>query len=396
MENGSESLTEWSRTKPITITGIENYCNIVNVKIIDDLENIVFEGKANVVNQNYSISCTPELECDTNGRTFKVIITDTCENSIEQNFTITNVDAIAPVPKSDTEILGDWAKSKNFTFKATDNGIGEVSIAFNDVKDFSLANFDGTEYSRDYEFVGDVYRQKELSVLYRDGLGNMSMQKIVIDKIDNTAPTILETKIHNNKLIINSNDEKEGLGEGSGVVKYRYFASREKIENPEVSDSAIEVNKDDEIIINDIANMKYVYIVAEDLVGNISKVYEVEVPQLVLTSEVNLTANNGKGAIELDWSSYDISDKYFIIYRKEEKAEEWETIVSLEEKFNRSSYVDNLANDKKVPNAPNIVINGNGENNSINISASSGDNGTKYTYYIEAYDSTGTLLSKSN
>ena len=396
MGDGSEDLTEWSRTKPIFISGGENYCDVVNVKIVDDEENVVFSGDANVVGNNYSISCTPEIECDTNGRTFKVIVTDTCENSIEQEFTIAKVDSIAPKPKSDTEILGDWAKSKNFTFKATDGGIGNVSIAFNDIEDLQLANSNGIEYSRDYEFVGDVYRQKELSVLYRDGLGNTSMQKIVIDKIDNTAPTILETRFHNNKLIIKSNDEKEGLGEGSGVVKYRYFTSREKIENPEIPDSEKEVDKDDEIIIDDIVNSKYVYIVAEDYVGNVSKVYEVEVPKLVLTSEVQLDGSNGKGAVKLDWSSYDIEDKYFVIYRKEEKAEDWETIVSLDEKFNGSSYIDNLANDKKVPNDPNIVINGNQENNSINISASASDRGSKYTYYIEAYDNTCTLINISN
>ncbi len=396
MGDGSEDLTEWSRTKPILISGTENWCDVVNVKIVDDKENVVFSGDANVVGNNYSVSCTPEVECDTNVRTFKVIVTDTCENSVEQEFTIAKVDSIAPRPKSDTEILGDWAKSKNFTFKATDGGIGNVFIAFNDIEDLQLANSDGIEYSRDYEFVGDVYRQKELSVLYRDGLGNTSMQKIIIDKIDNTAPTILETKFHNNKLIIKSNDEKEGLGEGSGVVKYRYFTSREKIENPEIPDSAKEVDKDDEIIINDIANIKYVYVVAEDYVGNVSKVYEVEVPKLVLTSEVQLDGSNGKGAVKLDWSSYDIEDKYFVIYRKEENAEEWKTIVSLDEKFNGSSYIDNLANDKKVPNDPNIVINGNQENNSINIVASSTDKGSKYTYYIEAYDNKGTLINISN
>ena len=396
MGDGSEELIEWSKTKPIYISGIENWCDTVNVKIIDDNESVIFDGSGAVNNSNYSISCTPELECDTNGRTFKAIVTDACENSIEQTFTIAKVDSYAPIPKSGIEILGDWAKSKKFTFKATDGGIGNVSIAFNDIKDLQLANSDGIEYSRDYEFVGDVYNQKELSVLYRDGLGNMSIQKNVINKIDNTAPTILETEFHNNKLIIKSNDEKEGLGEGSGVVKYRYFTSKEKIENPELQSSAKEVDKDDEIIIDDIVNMKYVYVVAEDYAGNISKVYEVEVPKLVLTSEVQLDGSNGKGAVKLDWSSYDIEDKYFVIYRKEENEEDWETIVSLEEKFKGSSYIDNLANDKNSPNMPNIVINGDKENNNINIVANSEDNGSRYVYYVEAYDKTNLLINISN
>ena len=46
--------------------------------------------------------------------------------------------------------------------------------------------------------------------------------------------------------------------------------------------------------------------------GNISEVYEYEVPQLVHKSEIN-----EEGKIELDWSDYyDLKDKYFVIYRK--------------------------------------------------------------------------------
>lgn len=123
------------------------------------------------------------------------------------------------------------------------------------------------------------------------------------------------------------------------------------------------------------------------LFGNVSKVYEVEIPQLVLRSEVNLKLANGKGGIKLDWSGYDISDKYFVIYRKEENAVEWDTIVSLNEKFNGSSYTDELANDKVGPSAPNISINGNLLDNNIAMTSISSDSGSKYSYYIEAYDS---------
>ena len=131
--------------------------------------------------------------------------------------------------------------------------------------------------------------------------------------------------------------------------------------------------------------------------GNISEIYEVEVPQLKLTSKVNLSAANGKGTIELAWSGYDISNKYFVIYRKQEGEEEWKTIVGLEEKFNESSYIDNLANDKNSPTVPEINIEENSENNKIEITSIVVDSGTKYTYYIESYDnSTGTLISKSS
>jgi hypothetical protein len=131
----------------------------------------------------------------------------------------------------------------------------------------ALANFDGEKYYRNYEFVGDVYSSKQLSVLYKDELGNTSMQKVSINKIDNTAPTIISGRIHNNKLIMTANDAKEGIGDGSGVAKYRYVTSEEKLYNPEVLiNTGIEVTASEEIVVDNISNVKYAYIVAEDLV----------------------------------------------------------------------------------------------------------------------------------
>ncbi len=389
------TLTEWSKTKPIIVMGTENFCDTVSIEIIDNEKNIIFSGNSIVKDKKFSISCIPEIEVGVEGREFKVIIKDAFDNIAEQEFTIAKVDIVPPTSTSGTEILGDWAKSKDFTFTATDYGIGEVSIAFNDIEDLQLAKVNENTYSRDYKFTGDVYKPKQLSVMYKDGLGNTSMQKITIDKIDNTAPTITNVEIHNNTITITSNDEHETLGEGSGVVKYRYLASEEKIENPTLTiENSTEVNKTKEIKIKDIYKMKYIYVIAEDYVGNTSEVYEFKVPELKLTATVNPNTPNGKGEIILNWSSYDVADKYFVIYRKKENQENWETIVNLEQRLTGSTYTDILANDEVKPNIQSITITGDTENNNINVTANSSDNGTQYNYYIEAYDSTGELLSK--
>lgn len=132
--------------------------------------------------------------------------------------------------------------------------------------------------------------------------------------------------------------------------------------------------------------------------GNISEVYEVEVPQLEVKSKVVLDETNEKGVIELDWSNYDISNKYFVIYCKQEGEEQWKTIVNLDEKFNSYKYIDNLANDKVVPKVNNINIIKNAHQNGICIFFNSYDEGTKYMYYVEAYDSNDVslLLQSSN
>lgn len=267
-ENES-TLTEWSRTKPIIITGTENWTNTVRVKIVEleNEENIIFQGEAVVNNGSYSISCVPEVEAGINGRKFKAIVTDTCDNSIEQEFEIAKVDAIAPKITSSDRVGGDWAKSKNFTFTANDYGIGNVSIAFANIDDLKLANSkEENEYSRDYKFVGDVYREKEISVLYKDGLGNTAIKKVIIDKLDNTAPTITNVEVHNNKLSVDAHDEHQTLGEGSGVVKYRYMTSTEKLENVDVSNIVNETNVNENIVVPNIFEVKYVYVVAEDVV----------------------------------------------------------------------------------------------------------------------------------
>lgn len=95
--------------------------------------------------------------------------------------------------------------------------------------------------------------------------------------------------------------------------------------------------------------------------------YEVEVSQLVLTNKVNLNGANGKGAVELDWSSYDTTDKYFVVYRKQENETEWETIVPLEQKLTGGKYIDILGNDKAKPSNPSISIEENITNNNIQI-----------------------------
>lgn len=101
--------------------------------------------------------------------------------------------------------------------------------------------------------------------------------------------------------------------------------------------------------------------------GNTSNIYEFEVPQLLLKSNINLNSSNKKGGIELDWSDYDLADKYFVIYRKQENETEWETIITLEQKLTTGKYTDTLGNDKNKPQTPEINIAENQENNTIEI-----------------------------
>lgn len=119
-----------------------------------------------------------------------------------------------------------------------------------------------------------------------------------------------------------------------------------------------------------------------------------ELDPLILKSTINLNLSGKKAGIELDWSDYNIQNKYFVIYRKSPNSPTYETIIPLEKHFSNSIYVDKLANDTISPNTPKINIST--ENQNIKINPSSSDYGNTYTYYIESYDqTTNTLLNKS-
>ena len=209
---------EWKKNQEFVISGTENYCSSVNVDILDG-ENVVYTGTASVTNNNWSITAKPELEAGVEGRTFIVRVTDPCQNSSTQEVTIGKIDGVMPEPKvSEIVIGGDWAKEKNYTFGATDDGIGAVSIAFNDLSKYKLAGIDedGT-FERKYRFVGDVYEPKQAVVYYKDYLGNTTAQTITIDKLDNTKPTIVEAAINENVVTVNAHDRHETEGEGSSI-----------------------------------------------------------------------------------------------------------------------------------------------------------------------------------
>lgn len=86
---------DWATNKEIKISGDEDYCNYVTVKIKDDAGKEIFSGKATAKNGKYALSCIPELEADANGRTFQVEVTDSNNNSITKEFKVDRVDSKA-------------------------------------------------------------------------------------------------------------------------------------------------------------------------------------------------------------------------------------------------------------------------------------------------------------
>lgn len=115
---------------------------------------------------------------------------DACGNISEYRVQIFNLDSKAPIVIPQISSSNDWSNEKTITFSCTDNGVGNVEIAFNSTDDFRKANYINGTYERTYTFTGDVYGSVVGAVYYRDGAGNVTTQFVTISNLDQTQPKI--------------------------------------------------------------------------------------------------------------------------------------------------------------------------------------------------------------
>jgi hypothetical protein len=217
-----------------------------------------------VEDENWSYTFIPNIEADEE-KTFIVTAIDTIGNESSKTFTISKSDKKVPtITTSSTSTSSDWATSKSITLSATDEGAGNVQIAFNNQDDYALGEEDGDTYSRTYTLIGDVYGETQATTYYKDGLGNETSQFITISNIDNTKPTIEDTQVEINKtsasVTIGANDINTTLNaSGSGVVAYALVKEGETLSDDDWQESnTIEVTSSGNYIAY-----------AKDLVGNI-------------------------------------------------------------------------------------------------------------------------------
>lgn len=224
----NNTVGEWCTSKTIIISGTENEYNTVEVSVIDDLGNIIQNNiKLGVNNKKWFYSFNLVTEAN-KARTYKIIVKDEENQESTKTFAINKMDAKPPTPISQTLTSTEWSKSKIFTAQATDTGIGGVEISFNNTDSYIKAEQESTIYSKTFLLTGDVYGTTKAAVYYKDALGNETTQFITISNIDNTAPTITNTKITYDKIVtieVTANDNKDfggdvGIKEGSGIAGY--------------------------------------------------------------------------------------------------------------------------------------------------------------------------------
>ena len=144
----------------------------------------------------YSCTLTAVTEIQGYG-TYIVQAQDACGNLSERAITIGYLDAVPPQPSQAVyETSKAWSTSKSITVRCTDNGAGDVRIAFNDTGDAQVGynsggvTRSGNTYSRIFTFFGNVYGSVEGTIYFKDDAGNESSARLVVWNLDNTAPTV--------------------------------------------------------------------------------------------------------------------------------------------------------------------------------------------------------------
>jgi len=276
--NKSEIVNGFSKKATITVNAYDSYSDILNIALYDTSGKCIVEYGTATSNGNKTFTRSFDIVAEAKEtQTLVVKAKDRYGNEISKNIEIQNLDAKAPTLIQNGEYTKEWSKNKEITFTAEDQGIGEVQIAFNDAKDYQSASKENDGYVRKYNFYGDVYDKVTAAIYLKDGLGNERTVKVDIGKLDNTAPKITGTNIAEGKVKITSNDRHEKLGEGSGVVGYRYLTSMEET-NEDITENVGTYVESEEIPLDELKKAKYVYIAPVDRAGNIGNTVKVDLP----------------------------------------------------------------------------------------------------------------------
>lgn len=262
---------EWSNNRRITAT-YQDKSDILYCSIQDLQGNIIIDWNTKIKeNGEFVFNFLLALEAQTDQK-FKLVCKDKYENQTEREIVIEKTDSLAPQMISKNSYTEDWTKYKQIEVIATDNGIGQVQISFNDETNYALADVEGKRYNRSFRVTGDVYEEQTRAIYLKDGLGNSTANKIVIHKIDNTSPTITKVlkKEENGKItvIVEANDRNEKLEkEGSGIIGYR-ISRKEEVPGERTFQTS-----------NQFRNLEkgIYYLYVKDKVGNISKIEKVEI-----------------------------------------------------------------------------------------------------------------------
>lgn len=267
----------------ITAQYYEGYSGECYIRLLDSDKTTVLSNWKSATKAGSYFSTNIDITDEVTGsKTVYLQAKDTIGNTSSlKAITVSNLDSKAPTQTSLFETATNWSKTKDMTISSKDVGSGKVQIAFNNTSGYALATANGTSFSRNYTFTGDVYGNVTAALYFKDAVGNERTNFIKIYNIDNTAPTITNVSgsaVEDDKVefVVSAHDNKNfggsvGIKAGSGVSEYAISSS-----NKAPSSGWQTSNK-----LYATSTGDY-YIFAKDAVGNISKSYKVKAINLTI------------------------------------------------------------------------------------------------------------------
>jgi len=261
----NDIVNGFARKATITAKFTEEIDEVVQMALYDGNTMIVDWGTAN--KNGTTFTRTFDVVSETaSTKELTVKAKDRCGNIGVGTVTIEKLDSKAPQIVSTTELDNNWNIRKTIKLEILDEGIGEVQIAFNDPNKYENTEKLENKYVKTYNFIGDAYEDVTGAIYLKDGLGNVTTQKLAIGKIDSTSPNITNVAKSGNSLTIEANDICEKIGkEGSGVASYAISTSKELPSDAEFQSKNT----------FNIESGKTYYVWVKDNAGNISERYEV-------------------------------------------------------------------------------------------------------------------------
>jgi len=334
-------INGWTTDSFIRVTGIENYCDAVKVEIKDVLTSQIVHTSSAIVDGegNYEVNISSDNLSSEDGKEYEIIVSDTMGNKTSQKINVYKTDIIEPEFVKDGQLnqegiwstTSEWSKTKEFIFKAIDTGSDIVEIKFQNTNDF-VDEYGVTEvnktttpkqYSRTYNFNGNVDGYVDATVYLKDIAGNETTETLRIYNLDNVAPTItLESQTVEQIVRINMQDASSGIkyfavvpktsvdSEGN-VILPTEFGTEEvttgstlnywyAVKNLAVVDANGNVPASEaenvDVTFTSLESGEY-YILARDLAGNVSQQeFSVDTSKLFITEWTIPVDADGAGA----------------------------------------------------------------------------------------------------
>lgn len=300
---------DWVTINQITINGIEEISDTVYVTIKNKEANKIIVNNAAVLVENggFKYVSTPALEGTANGTTYTVTVTDRYNNTSSKDITVYKTDGTAPSCESSLSYT-NWSSSKTVNLKFTDYGSGGIQVSFNNQTSYETIknNGDGT-YSWSKTFNTEQNGTTDYKVYVKDGLGNATVYTLTVGNIDKTKPKISLVKLSgengNYVVTLTGNDELSGIA-GYAVTNSNIMPTVWSTER-----------------VLTFKGSKPTYVWLKDKAGNV-----VSKNLLTLSASANNGANNGLGAVDLDWSTYTEKNVVFKGYSSNDNGATWQSI----------------------------------------------------------------------